>query len=427
MRRFVLVLALAVGPSVTHASPLALQEPGAATGSGATTEASPAPDASASVESLLSRALGIRPTVLGEIDYRVYPSSEEGNTGFALPRFRPGVILAPTDWFRAVTTVEFAGEYPIILDAFMSLRATPWVEFSLGYAKPPIFPSFIYEPDASLPFPDRSPVITSFQIRRDLGADVHFTPRNIPLDGWLRIGNGTGSALGNDNALPAGYASLDLVLGRAWVGTPAEHRTFGLRLGASAFIESAGDREGITGETPLGFLYYRPIVVSGLRGVVAGHAIAYAGPLRFSVEGATARESRSRDDDGNPATPRIELPTVRSHGVTAEVAWVLRGRPREVGVPPRGLLHQDGTWGGGAVEIAARYDGLWLGRGASDVRAGGSQGGALAVKWWPTDFLATALAGYLTRYDFAPVEEPDQLWSWGVIARASFFWGNPAR
>lgn len=368
----------------------------------------------------------IRPTVLAETDYRVFPSTLEGNTGFALARFRPGVLLAPTDWFRAVGTVEFAGEYPIILDAFMSLRAAPWAEFSIGYSKPPLFPSFIYEPDASLPFPDRAPVVTSFQIRRDLGADVHFMPRSIPLEGWLRIGNGTGSALGNDNALPAGYASLELVLGRAWAGAPAEQRMFGLRLGSSGFIESAGDRDGITGQTPQGFLYYRPIVVSGLRGVVSGHAIAYAGPLRLTVEAATARESRSRDDDGNPDTPRIALPTVRSHGVTAEVAWVVQGRPREVGVAPRGVL-RDGAWGGGAVEVSARYDGLWLGRGANDVRPGGSQGGAIGVKWWPMDFLAAALAGYVTRYDSAPVEEPDRLWSWGVIARASFFWGNSAR
>ncbi|WP_224373026.1 porin [Hyalangium versicolor] len=431
MHRFALVFALATGPwqlPEAHAASLDVQaQEEAPVEPKGPVEAPSSPEAGSSLETLLSRGLGLRPTVLTEIDYRVFPSVLEGNSGFALAHFRPGVLLAPTDWFRAVGTVEFAGEYASILDAFMALRATPWAEFSIGYSKPPLFPSFIYEADASLPFPDRAPVITSFQIRRDLGADVHFTPRSIPLEGWLRVGNGTGSALGNDNALPAGYASIELVLGRAWVGAAAEQRTFGLRLGSSGFIESAGDRDGITGQTPLGFLYYRPIVVSGLRGVVAGHAIAYAGPLRLTVEGATARESRSRDDDGNPATPRIDLPTVRSHGLTAEVAWVLQGRPRQVGVAPRGIARQDGAWGGGAVELAARYDGLWLGHGARDVRAGGSQGGALALKWWPTDFLTAALAGYVTHYDFGPVEEPDRLWSWGVIARTSFFWGNSAR
>lgn len=381
------------------------------------------PDSEQPAEPALIQAMGLRPAILGEIDYRVYPSELEGNTGFALARFRPGVVLAPTSWFRAVATVEFAGENPSILDAFMNLRAAPWADFTIGYSKPPLFSSFILEPDQTLPFPDRAPVITSFQISRDLGAGVHFTPRNIPLEGWLRIGNGTGSALGNDNALPAGYGLIDLVLGRAWVGAPSEQRTLGLRLGGGAFVESAGDRDGITGQTPMGFLYFRPVVVSGLRAVAEGHAIAYAGSLRLTVEAATARESRSRDDDGNPATPRIDLPTVRSHGVTAEVAWVVRGRPREVGVAPRDASLPDGPWDGGAMEIAARYDGLWLGRGANDVRPGGSQGGALGLKWWPREFLAVALAGYVTRFDMAPVEEPDRLWSWGVLARTSFYWG----
>lgn len=369
----------------------------------------------------------LQPTVLGEVDYRVYPSEVEGNTGFALARMRPGLVLTPTPWLRAVTAFEFAGESPIILDAFARLRPAEWVEFTAGYSKPPLFASFVYEPVHTMPFPDRAPVVTAFRVRRDLGVDVHLAPRAVPLEGWLRVGNGTGSALGNDNALPAGYASLDLVLGRAWAGAAPEHRTYGLRLGGAALVESPRDRNGITGQTPLGFIYFRPIVVSGLRVVGEGHVIGYAGPLRLTVEGAVAREERSRDDDGNPSTPRLQLPVVHSYGITAELAWVLLGRPRDAGRAPGAAVGQDGGWSGGALEIAARYDGMWLGEGASDVRSGGSQGGALAVKWWPTDFLAASLAGYVTRYDTPPLEEPNELWSWGALARLSFFWGLPGQ
>ncbi len=332
--------------------------------------------------------------------------------------------MSPAPWFRAVATVELVGEAPAILDAFMRLRASEWAEFTIGYSKPPLFPSFIYEPVHTLPFPDRAPVVTSFRINRDVGADVHLTPRTLPLEGWLRIGNGSGSPLGNDNALPAGYAVLDLVLGRAWVGAAPERRTFGLRLGGGALVESARDRDGVIGQTPLGFIYFRPVVVSGLRVVGEGHAIAYAGPVRLTLEGAFARESRSRDHDGNPSTPRIGLPSVDSYGLTTELAWVLRGAPRQVGHAPRAPTRDDGRWSGGAVELAARYDGLWLGRRASDVRAGGSQGGALALKWWPTEFMAATLAGYLTRYGTPPIEEPSRLWSYGGVLRASFFWGK---
>lgn len=117
---------------------------------------------------------------------------------------------------------------------------------------------------------------------------------------------------------------------------------------------------------------------------------------------------------------------LRPHAYTVPLAVKAASRASaRSGSGPEGRAHGDGSWRGGAVELAARYDGLWLGRGASDVRAGGAQGGALAVKWWPADFLSAALAGSVTRYDSAPVEEPGRLWSWGVIARASFFSGLP--
>lgn len=367
----------------------------------------------------------LQPTILGELDYRVYPSEAEGNTGFALGRFRPGLALSPVPWFRAVGTLEFAGEQPIVLDAFMRLRASPWAELTVGYSKPPLFASFVYEPVHTMPFPDRSPVVTAFRVRRDLGADVHLTPAKVPLEGWLRVGNGTGSALGNDNPLPAGSAMLDLVLGRARTAVPSERQRFGLRLGAGGLIEGARDRDGLVGSTPLGFVHYRPVVVAGLRTLGEAHAIAYAGPVRVVVEGAVAREARSRDDDGNPSTPRMELPSTRSYGLTSEVAWVVHGRARAVGMAPRGERGEGGAWRGGAVELAARYDGLWLNRRVSDVRPGGSHGGALALKWWPVDFVAATLAGYATRYDDPPIEEPGRSWSWGIVARASFFWGLP--
>jgi phosphate-selective porin OprO/OprP len=355
------------------------------------------------------------------VDYRVYPRKVEGNSGFALGRLRPGLQLTAAPWFRALTTIEFAGEHPAILDAYAKLRAAKWLEFTIGYSKPPLFSSFIYEPVHTLPFPDRAPVVTSFRVRRDLGADVHFNPREVPIEAWVRVGNGAGSPLGNDNALPAGYASLDLVLGRAWVDPPASERLFGLRAGVGAMVEDSEDRDGISGQTPMGFAYFRPIVISGLRQVIEGHVVSYAGPWRLTVEGAMARESRSRDNDGNPNTPRIELDDLRSYGATAELAWVIHGEPRGVGHAP-GPSGNGNGWTDGAIEVAARYDGMWLGRGAADVRAGGSQGGAVALKWWPASFLAAALAGYLTHYDFAPIEEPAQRWSWGAVLRASFFW-----
>lgn len=369
----------------------------------------------------------LRPTVLGEFDYRVYPAELEGNTGFALARLRPGLVFTPAPWLHAAVSVEFAGENPLILDAYARARPTEWMEVTAGYSKPPLFASFVNEPVHAMPFPDRAPVVTAFRVRRDLGVDLRLAPRRVPIEARFRVGNGTGSPLGNDNALPAGYASVDLVLGRAGSGASRTQRTLGLRLGTAALVESPRDRNGITGQTPLGFVYFRPIVVSGLRVVGEGHLIAYIGPLRVTVEGALAREERSRDDDGNPSTPRVRLPVVYSYGITAELAWVIVGSGRRIGRSPGLQNSPDGSWAGGALEVAVRYDGLWLGEGASDLRSGGSQGGAFAMKWWPTEYLAATLAGYLTRYDNPPIEEPDVHFSWGALARVSFFWGLPGQ
>lgn len=366
---------------------------------------------------VLPVALPLEPTLLGELDYRTYPRETEGQTGFGLGRFRAGLNFTPAPWMRATGTLEFAGEAPQILDIFARFKLGDDFLATVGYSKPPLFASFVYEPVHTLPFPDRAAVVTSFRIRRDLGADLHLLPKRAPIEAWVRVGNGTGSALGNDNALPAIYGAADLVLGRP--RNLSESEFWGLRVGFGGMAESARDRDGVIGQTPLGFMYFRPVVVSGLRRVLEAHLVAYAGPLRLTFEGAWARENRSRDDDGNPTTPRLSLPAMDAYGATGEVVWTVWGAPRLLGQPPQGQ-----SWGWGALELGVRYDGLWLGRNAADVRAGGSQGGAWAVKWWPTPFLAATLFGYFTRYDQPALEAPENQTSYGLLARLSFFWGQ---
>ncbi|MEZ4449291.1 MAG: hypothetical protein R3B09_07405 [Nannocystaceae bacterium] len=364
----------------------------------------------------------LQPALLGELDYRAYPSEVEGSTGFAVGRFRMGLRYTPRPWIAAVGTVEYADKAPYLLDANLTLTPRPWIEVGLGYAKAPLFPSFRYEPVQTLPFPDRAPVVTAFRVRRDLGAEVHLAPRRAPIEAIARIGNGSGSILGNDNALPAGYGSLDLVLGRARAGHGDDR--LGLRLGAGGMIESVRDRDGIVGQTPMGFVYYRPVVVSGRREVAEAHAIGYVGPLRLTFESAIAREARSVDDDGDPDTARVAADPITSTGLTGELAWTALGGPRSPGRAP--TIAPAPRWRGGALELAGRVDAVALGRGARDVTSGGSLGGALSAKWWPVDFLAVTVVGYLTRFDVAPIDEPTRTLSWGLLTRVSVFLG-PAR
>ena len=159
-------------------------------------------------------------------------------------------------------------------------------------------------------------------------------------------------------------------------------------------------------------------VVSGMRVVSEAHLLATLGTFRLLIEGASAWENRSRDADGNPTTPREPLPTMQFARLVAELSWVIRGQQRLGDLWP-----QDegpaGGWNGGAVEVAGRFERLWLGQNASDITPGGAVGAAAAVRWWISGFFGLGLAGYLLHYDVAPLEQPMQLVSWLVTARAT--------
>jgi len=340
------------------------------------------------------RTEALQPVLLTEFDHRSYPSELEGFSGFALGRFRPGLTLTPVmyPWLRAAANIEFTGNHPPnIIDAFVRMKAASWAEFTVGYSPLPLFPSVLYEPVMRMPFPDVSPVVAAFRIERDAGVDIHILPESLPIAAWLRVSNSTIAPLANENSSLAYSGALNLVLGRARLGRTADTDFWGLRLGGAMLYKNSADRDGIYGQTAMGFVYSKPVTVDGKRLVAESHAIVYAGPLRFTVEGAFANESRSFDDDGNPLTPRKPLAAMQSYGLAAEIAWVIFGKPRGVGVQPQASNRGDGTiFDGHALELAARYDRLWLGRGAIDVRGSGGD-------------------------------------EWGVRVRMTLFWGCPVR
>lgn len=331
---------------------------------------------------------------------------------------RPGLILTPNQWFTGVANVEFAGEYARILDAFARIQATEDLEIVVGYSKPVLFSAFTDTPEFALVFGEHSPVVDGFRVNRDVGAEVRYAPTSLPLEARARIGNGTGSALGNDNSMPAGYASLDLLLGRAH-RTATDPNALGFRLGASALFENVRDRNGILGRTPLDFVYYRPAIVSNNRLIAEIHAILYTGPLRLTLDAAAANEERSRDHDGNPDTPRIMQDPIQSYGLGAELSYVLTGQPRL----PNSRPQPTPASSTGALELAARFDLLKLGRGTDQVNPGGAKAAALSLKWWPTQFLSTSLSAYMNHFDTLPVENPTSNYSYNFVAHTSFSWG----
>jgi len=354
----------------------------------------------------------LQPILVGELDYRAHSIPDtEGEDGFAANRLRLGARMNVSTWFGAAAQIELVDrEHPVILDAVVAVRPAPEWEISFGASPTPLFSSARDEPIWALPVPELSMVARAFWPGYDFGLEVHRLPTpRLPLEAWLRVGNGSGSALGNDNKDYALDARLDVALGRARAGAPASV-PFGLRFGSGFHAEVAEDRLGVGGKTADGFAFYRPATVSGPRWLAEGHLVAYAGPVKLTVEAAIAKEGRQADTDGNPKTPRVAEAPVISRGGFVELGWMVVGPRRRHGRWP--VESPVGTWDWGALELGARAERLVLGDGAPDVKPGGATAGSAAIRWWTTSFLAVSLAAYYTRYDVAPIEEPDRRASW---------------
>lgn len=353
----------------------------------------------------------LQPVAMLEAEVAYLPADAEGETGFDVRRLYLGGRWTPTDWASVVGSVStVGGEHgPTVLDAYVRVAAPAPVEVTLGYSKTPLFVSARDQGVETLAIPELSMPTRSFWPGRDAGAEVHVGGEVLPVEGWIRVGNGSGSANGNDNAAISLDTRADLVLGRARAD---RERVAGLRVGGGAHLEDAEDRAGLTGETPTGFALWRSPTISGPVWMVEGHALALVGPVQVTAEGAAASEARSQDADGNPDTPRTPLDAVRSWGGAGEVAWMVTGQHRLPGAWPVAGARP-------GVEVAARGERLSLGRGASDVEPGGATGVEAAVRLWHPAGLGAGVTGGWFTYDVAPLEEPSVTRSWSVSARVT--------
>lgn len=358
----------------------------------------------------------VRPLLLGETDLRFdAPDRTEGEDGFRATRLRLGASVDIGSWFRAVGQAEWAQEKPALLDAYAELRPFAGWALRVGASKTPLFANARDDTVFTLPVPERPMVVTAFWPGRDLGVEIHKLPtRSFPVEAWLRAGNGSGAVLGNDNSDFAVDMRLDVALGRAQPGSAASS-LLGLRLGGGLHLDSVEDRPGVSGATAGGFTFHRPPTVSGPRRVAEAHAVVHAGPVKVSGEIAVAHESRSKDTDGNPDTPRIPLPEVMSAGGYVEAAWMIFGPHRTPGAWPVKTPWNEWDWGG--LELAGRFERLDLGKGAPDVQSGGATCGAVAVRWWATSYAALSAAFYGYAYDRPPIEEPDRKDTWVALLR----------
>lgn len=369
--------------------------------------------------------LVVDPLLLLQLDWRTYNNEVEGTDGFMLSRMRVGGRVRYGSTLSSTIIAEIARERPQIVDAFISYLPIDSFEVNAGFSKSALIWSG-REPIAVMAFGERSTWAQAFWPGRDLGIEAHLLPVDAPVELWLRVGNGNESALGND--LGGGLAAegrADLVLGNARTQPAWRHsrgnfadEDWGFRLGAGARIEDAGERQGIKGTTSTGFTFAPAPSVIGPRWIAEGHTVASLGPVMVVAEGAYAQESRSIDDDGRPDTPRQNLDAITSYGGSLELNWSLFGQPR-VGGWWLGGPSPYNTEIAGAVELSLRGERNYFKLGASDVTPAGNWGAAGALTWWINHNFSIGGQVYANWYDVAPVEDPNQLFSYTALLRTT--------
>jgi phosphate-selective porin OprO/OprP len=373
----------------------------------------------------VAAAADLTPTFMAQMDADVHADEGTNYDGFQLTRLRLGVRAEPVPWLLAVGVLEYdSGPDAEVkpFEAYLEVTAARSWHFSVGFRRTPLFHTAKDELIESLPIPELSLPVRALWPGVDLGVEAHYTPETVPLEAWLRVGNGSQSAEGNDGPDPALDARADLVLGRARPGR--EKDFWGLRVGAGGHAKYREDTSGLSDTTPDGFEFYHPAPTWGWQVLGESHIAAWVGRLSATLEGGIAREERS-ETAGGPTAPRIAQAPIFTAGGALELAWLAWGAPRvpgQSGVPgkwPNATPFSWADWRGGSLEVAARIERVDLEYGAPDVQAGGAEGVALAVDWWATPFAGLSLAAYDYHYLLSPVEEPGQTTFWLVMARAT--------
>lgn len=361
----------------------------------------------------------IKPLALLQVDLNSRPRDQEGESGLSLARARLGVWAKATENTFGLVSAEFMRpEHPEILDALVRGNCGERFSLTVGYFRSPLFLSARSELEGTMPFPELSLPVRAAWPNRDAALEAHYAFKSLPFEAWLRLSNGSSSPFENDNAALAVTARVDSSFGRASFDAKGTEETGG-RVGFGILVDDSFDRGGIGGSTASGFPFYRPPVVSGLRTIGEFHALGYIGPVRGLAEAFTASEERIADVDGNPSTPRLPLDPVRSRGASAEIAWMVTGQHRLLGQWPIA------PGSGPGVEVAARIERVELARSARDIAGGGGSNIAVAISTWLNEFASVSVAWNQYRYDIAPIEEPGELASWLLQARATFYLNPP--
>ncbi|RKH52086.1 OprO/OprP family phosphate-selective porin [Corallococcus aberystwythensis] len=297
-------------------------------------------------------------------DLRLHPTDDGLDSTFLVRRARLN-LTGTLASFADVRLIADVGQSntPLFQDAWMELRAAPWLRLRAGRLKVPFGYEWLETSSVFLDFVEQSLLYTLVLPRYDQGLALHGELANQRVEYWLGLFNEASSKARDEDR-------GKMLAGRLSV-SPLE----GVSVAVSA-THAVGDNlpEEPRGKLATGYAFltapqYSVTYATGASGLyvapadwrLGADAVSFQGPTSLKVEYARFHSSTREgwlqaSDVGNDAR-RVHLPGLRSQAVYASGTWVLTGEKKhERGVEPSSPFDPgDGRYGAGAWEVGLRY------------------------------------------------------------------------
>jgi phosphate-selective porin len=251
-------------------------------------------------------------------------------------------------------------------DATIGYAFSKKVAVLVGHFKPGVSPEFLNS-SSKTDLIDRSMAADRLAPDRDWGLALSGELGKLSYEVGGFAGDGASSSQSTESAGSARFTlepRRGLVLGASFMqGEVKADPPFGSR--------EPSPKGGI-GRTPSGFNFWERLHVQGTRRRLGGDAAYSRGPFR--IIGEYLQMSEERRGQGSVGQ---DIPDVLGRGWSVQATWILTGEKKATTIRPKESIFEGGK---GALEIAARVEGLRFDDTGATVRA-------LGLNYWASRFL----------------------------------------
>ncbi|GMU01522.1 hypothetical protein KH5H1_56420 [Corallococcus caeni] len=299
-----------------------------------------------------------------QTDLRLTPTDDGLASTFLVRRARINLsgTLAPFADVRLITDVGLR-DTPLYQDAWLELRAAPWLRLRAGRLKVPFGYEWLETSSTFLDFVEQSLLFSLVLPRYDQGLALHGELAGNRVEYWLGLFNEASSKARDEDR------------GKMLAGRIAASPAEGISVAVSA-THALGDNlpEEARGKLATGFNFltapqYKLTYATGATGLfvvppewrLGADFVSFQGPTSLKVEYARffspSREGWLTAADLGKEDRRVHLAGLRSQAFYASGTWVLTGeKKQERGVEPERPFDPGADrYGAGAWELALRY------------------------------------------------------------------------